>query len=365
MYNGILEEKYNSIIRNTSALIFIFIVITAVVVIVLNIYFINLWIGPIKMLVEASKEIIKGNYHMKVYINTNDEMNYFGIVFNKMAEAIMERDRLLRERTQKQIVQTEKLASLGRLASGIAHEINTPIQYIGDNTRFMRDSFVDLIRMRQKYGEFFDAARHEYLMWLGCAGAFEADFQKALRSLFDILRARGVTFGVLGKERCTGDVAKRTGNEYQFQELARANIEDFTAAGAGKIVTSCPHCLRTMGTDYREFGFTAAVIHSASLVAALTRTMAVPGAGAVKQGNLTPRLGSSGGGYSVRIVPLRYISATEMQSMIAPWIRLLYWMAMPAVLCPTNSAWRRSHLSSMFWFMNIPYRPVQMNRRST
>ncbi len=136
--------------------------------------------------------------------------------------------------------------------------------------------------LRQKFVqsaglEIFDPARHEYLVWLGCAGSFEADFQKSLRSLFDILRARGVTFGVLAKERCTGDVAKRTGNEYQFQELARANIEDFTAAGVTKIVTSCPHCLRTIGIDYREFGFKAEVVHSASLVAELTRTMAVPG----------------------------------------------------------------------------------------
>jgi Fe-S oxidoreductase len=129
--------------------------------------------------------------------------------------------------------------------------------------------------------EIFEAARHEYLVWLGCAGSFEADFQKSLRSLFDILRAGGVTFGVLAKERCTGDVAKRTGNEYQFQELARANIEDFNAAGVTKIVTSCPHCLRTLGTDYREFGFTAEVTHSASLVAELTRTITVPGAGDV------------------------------------------------------------------------------------
>ena len=65
----------------------------------------------------------------------------------------------------------------------------------------------------------------------GAPGAFEADFQKSLRSLFEILRAKQVSFGVLAKERCTGDPAKRTGNEYMFQELADANIEDLRAAG--------------------------------------------------------------------------------------------------------------------------------------
>ncbi len=135
--------------------------------------------------------------------------------------------------------------------------------------------------LRQKFVasaglEVFDAARHEYLVWLGCAGAFEADYQKALRSLFDILRARGVTFGVLAKERCTGDVAKRTGNEYQFQELATANIRDFEAAGVTKILTGCPHCLRTIGVDYQAFGYQAEVVHASVLVAALTADVSVP-----------------------------------------------------------------------------------------
>lgn len=125
--------------------------------------------------------------------------------------------------------------------------------------------------MRQKFVasaglETFDASRHEYLMWLGCAGSFEVDFQKSLRSLFDILRARNVSFGVLSKERCTGDVAKRTGNEYLFQELAAANIADLQAAGVKKILTSCPHCLKTIGQDYRSFGLEVEVEHSAVLV---------------------------------------------------------------------------------------------------
>ncbi|MGH9158913.1 MAG: (Fe-S)-binding protein, partial [Vicinamibacteraceae bacterium] len=79
--------------------------------------------------------------------------------------------------------------------------------------------------------ETFDPARHTYLVWLGCAGAFDADYQKALRALFELLRANGATFGVLAKERCNGDPAKRTGNEYMFQELAKQNVTDLKAAG--------------------------------------------------------------------------------------------------------------------------------------
>ena len=119
--------------------------------------------------------------------------------------------------------------------------------------------------------ETFDPQKHEYLLWLGCAGGTEPDFQKSLRSLGEILRAQGKTFGVLSKERCTGDVAKRTGNEYQYQELATANVEDLQNAGVNKVVTSCPHCLKTLGHDYQQFGFTGKVVHSSVLVEQLTR----------------------------------------------------------------------------------------------
>ncbi len=121
--------------------------------------------------------------------------------------------------------------------------------------------------------ETFNAAKHEYLIWLGCAGSFDADFQKALRSLFDILRAKRVTFGVLEKERCNGDPAKRTGNEYMFQELAKENLEELRTAGVRKILTSCPHCLKTLGHDYRAFGFEAQVVHSAVFVTDLMKGM--------------------------------------------------------------------------------------------
>lgn len=138
-----------------------------------------------------------------------------------------------------------------------------------------------LYEQRQKFVasagiEIFDAGRHEYLVWLGCAGAFEADFQRALRSLFDLLRRYGASFGVLARERCTGDVAKRTGNEYLFQELARQNVEDLQRAGARTIVTSCPHCLKTIGHDYRAFGLEVTVVHSAVLLERLARHERLP-----------------------------------------------------------------------------------------
>jgi Fe-S oxidoreductase len=125
--------------------------------------------------------------------------------------------------------------------------------------------------------EIFDPARHAVLVWLGCAGAFEADFQKSLKSLFAILRARAISFGVLSKERCTGDPAKRTGNEYMFQELANANIEDLRNAGPKTVLTSCPHCVKTIGADYRRFGYHVDVVHSSVFVEKITRGLRTGG----------------------------------------------------------------------------------------
>jgi Fe-S oxidoreductase len=119
--------------------------------------------------------------------------------------------------------------------------------------------------------ETFDPTKHDVLVWLGCAGSFDADFQKSLRSLFAILRAKDVKFGVLGKERCTGDPAKRTGNEYMYQELANGNIEDFKAAGVKKVLTSCPHCVKTIGADYAKFGYQVEIVHSSVFVEELLR----------------------------------------------------------------------------------------------
>jgi Fe-S oxidoreductase len=131
--------------------------------------------------------------------------------------------------------------------------------------------------------ETFDAAKHDVLVWLGCAGSFDADFQKSLRALFEILRAKQVRFGVLAKERCNGDPAKRTGNEYMFQELATGNIDDLKAAAPKKILTSCPHCAKTIGSDYRKFGYAVEVVHSSVFVEELTRNRSAEASRSIPQ----------------------------------------------------------------------------------
>jgi Fe-S oxidoreductase len=81
---------------------------------------------------------------------------------------------------------------------------------------------------------------------------------------------------VLAKERCSGDPAKRTGNEYMFQELATQNVEELKKAGVKNIVTSCPHCLKTLGHDYAAFGLDASVNHAAVVVEEVTRGQSAP-----------------------------------------------------------------------------------------
>ncbi|HEY0193588.1 MAG TPA: heterodisulfide reductase-related iron-sulfur binding cluster, partial [Kofleriaceae bacterium] len=113
----------------------------------------------------------------------------------------------------------------------------------------------------------------EYILWVGCAGAFDARIIKQTRAMVKILDAAGVDYAVLGHhEACTGDPAKRAGNEMLFQALAEQNIETLKSVNAKKVVTSCPHCLHTLKHDYPQFGGNFEIVHHTQLIDHLYQT---------------------------------------------------------------------------------------------
>jgi len=113
-------------------------------------------------------------------------------------------------------------------------------------------------------------ASFEYLFFVGCAGAFDDRQKKVSRALVGLLRRAGVSFAILGEEEtCTGDAARRLGNEYLFQAQARALVELFDSRGVKKILVQCPHCLNTLKNELPQFGGRYEVVHHAELLAQL------------------------------------------------------------------------------------------------
>ncbi|MBN1147792.1 MAG: (Fe-S)-binding protein [Anaerolineales bacterium] len=107
----------------------------------------------------------------------------------------------------------------------------------------------------------------EVLWWVGCAPATDARAQKTAQAFAKILNAAGVNFAVLGEnEQCTGDSARRAGNEYLFAELARANVELLNEVAPKRIVATCPHCLHTLKNEYPAFGGVYEVVHHTQLI---------------------------------------------------------------------------------------------------
>ena len=112
----------------------------------------------------------------------------------------------------------------------------------------------------------------EVLYWVGCAASFDERARESARSTAKLLKAAGVDFAILGpREACTGDPARRMGNEFVFQAYAEQNVETLNDAGVTKIVASCPHCFNTLASEYADFGGRYEVMHHTELLAELVR----------------------------------------------------------------------------------------------
>ncbi|GAB3916377.1 Fe-S oxidoreductase [Microlunatus endophyticus] len=153
-----------------------------------------------------------------------------------------------------------------------AKELDFPIKVVGEDVE--------------------DLTEVEYLFWVGCAGAYEDRAKKTTQAVAELLNTAGVSFAVLGNgETCTGDPARRSGNEFVFQQLALENAETLKEAKAHKVLVTCAHCLNTLKNEYPQVGVELEVVHHTQLLNRLVRdgklTPVAPPAGSVAGRTIT------------------------------------------------------------------------------
>ncbi len=112
----------------------------------------------------------------------------------------------------------------------------------------------------------FDGSQ-EYCLWLGCMGGYDPKGREIIRSFVQVMRYLGASYGVLRKEKCTGDPARRLGNDLVFQQLAEANLETLAQNKVKKIISICPHCVRTVAEDWKAYGTPPEIEHHSEFLA--------------------------------------------------------------------------------------------------
>jgi Fe-S oxidoreductase len=166
----------------------------------------------------------------------------------------------------------------------------------GMSPRLRMDWAKDLpFEVKQVGTDIEDLSEVEYLFWVGCAGAYEDRQKKTTRAIAELLNTAGVEFAVLGDgEACTGDSARRSGNEFLFQQLAMQNVEVLNEAKATKIVVSCAHCFNTLSNEYPQLGGTYEVVHHTQLLNRLVRDQRLTPIAPIE--GTGPSLGDAGAG---------------------------------------------------------------------
>lgn len=179
--------------------------------------------------------------------------------------------RIIQMRQNKVMMEGDISPELARAFKGL--EQNRNPWGIGSDKRDAWAEGLDIPRM----ADVDDAARDTMILyWIGCAGSFDDRNKKITLAMVKILRAAGVPFAILGKEEgCSGDPARRSGNEYLFQELAQTNVELMNQYKVKKVLTHCPHCLHTLKTEYPQFGGNYEVVHHTQLIDELIKAGAL------------------------------------------------------------------------------------------
>jgi len=133
-----------------------------------------------------------------------------------------------------------------------------------------RDKFIERSSL-----PFFDGTQ-EYCLWLGCMGGYDPKGREIVLALVRVMKHLGVSFGVLRKERCTGDPVRRLGNDLVFQQLAEANLETLAQNKVKKMISICPHCVRTIQEDWKAYGKPPEVEHHSEFLARHADRLRVP-----------------------------------------------------------------------------------------
>jgi Fe-S oxidoreductase/nitrate reductase gamma subunit len=176
-------------------------------------------------------------------------------------------DKILDMRRYLSLMESDFPAELGNTYRSMENSQNVYGMNQGDRGEWAKDlEGVDII-------DGSGSLDHEYLYWIGCAGSFDDRNKKTSRAVAKLMQRAGVDFALLGpSELCTGDPARRSGNEYIFQMLAMQNIETLNGLGVKKIVTQCPHCFNTLKNEYPQLGGNYEVVHHSQFLMELIST---------------------------------------------------------------------------------------------
>ena len=178
-------------------------------------------------------------------------------------------DKILDMRRYLSLMESNFPAELGNAYRSMENQGNPWGMSQSDRGEWAKDLNVEIVDPGSPFN-------HEYLYWVGCAGSFDDKNKKVTQAMAKLLERAGVDVAILGpSEMCTGDSARRSGNEYLFQMLAMPNIEMMNGMGVKKIITQCPHCFNTLKNEYPQLGGNYEVVHHSEFLEHLIDTGAL------------------------------------------------------------------------------------------